>query len=206
MTAGPCREPIDPVRYISNRSSGKMGYSLAMAARDCGAEVILVSGPTALNDPAGIETVRVETTREMYNAVKRHFADTDFLIMAAAPADYRTKEVAGTKIKKGSGNLPLELAPTIDILKAIQKDKKSGQVVVGFALETDNAVANASAKLKSKGLDLIILNSMEKEVPFDADTNEVILIYPDGRSEEVSRMDKAVLAGELIRKISELKK
>jgi len=183
-----------------------MGYALAKAAHDFGAEVTLVSGPTSLLDPAGVKTIRVETTEEMFNAVKENFAVSDFLIMSAAPADYRPKEIANSKIKKRDANLPLELEPTVDILKTLRFDKKENQIIVGFALETDNAIANASAKLKSKGLDLIILNSLEKEIPFDADTNEVLLIYPDGHVEEVARMDKALLANELIEKISGLKK
>jgi len=206
VTAGPCREPIDPVRFISNRSSGKMGFALAEAARDFGGEVSLVTGPVALNDPHGVETVRVETTEEMFKAVKKRFGKADILIMSAAPADFRPSEIAKFKIKKGGKNLSLSLQPTIDILKSLKEKRKKKQVVVGFALETDRALENASAKLKSKGLDLIVLNSMEDGTPFDSDTNKVTLLYTDGRKEDLGRSDKKSLAHDLIQRILDIKK
>lgn len=202
VTAGPCREPIDPVRFISNRSSGKMGYAIAESARELGAEVTLVSGPSWLKDPFGINTLRVETTEEMFETVREHYEECDILIMAAAPADYKPEVPSGTKIKKNTANLSLSLEPTIDILKALQENKKRGRIVVGFALETDHALENAEKKLKAKGLDLVVLNSMEKGTPFDSDSNEVILLHRDGSKEEISRMDKKSLAVQLMQKLA----
>ncbi len=205
VTAGPCREPIDPVRFISNRSSGKMGYAIAEAANDAGAEVTLVSGPSDQQASSEIKVLKVETTEEMFAAVKEKFGDTDILIMAAAPADYRAKNPVDKKLKKGNGDIALELIPTIDILKSLKSLKRKKQKMVGFALETDNAVENAKKKLKDKGLDLIVLNSLEDSPAFESDTNKVTLIYNDGRNEELALMSKTALARILIDKIAALK-
>ncbi|MCP4706668.1 MAG: hypothetical protein GY865_18875 [candidate division Zixibacteria bacterium] len=208
MTAGPCREAIDPVRYISNRSSGKMGYALAESARRAGANVTLVSGPVDLNIDNDIDLVKVESTQQMFNAVKKHFKAAHYLIMAAAPADFKAKKVSTQKIKKEKSNKnaqPLELSPTIDILSNLGKIKKPNQKLIGFALETENGVKNAKAKLKAKKLDLIVLNTTEKESPFDNDSNEVILINKQGRQVPLPRMDKRELADELIKRIAKVK-
>lgn len=177
VTAGPCREPIDPVRYISNRSSGKMGYAIARAAHEMGATVILVSGPVTLAPPNGVTVMPVETTEQMHAAVKKHFAVADLLIMAAAPADYRIAKPAREKIKKSGDTLSLELSPTVDILRDLANHKREGQIVVGFALETENGVDNARRKLKEKNLDLIVLNNPnDDQAAFDVDTNRVTII------------------------------
>jgi phosphopantothenoylcysteine decarboxylase / phosphopantothenate---cysteine ligase len=186
VTAGPCREAIDPVRYISNRSSGKMGYALARAARDLGAETTLISGPTDLLPPSSVRFVSVETTDQMAKAVLKHFAKTDCLIMAAAPADFAPERIAPVKIKKDSASLSLKLKPTVDILKQVAKVRRKGQCVVGFALETNNDLANARRKLVEKKLDLIVVNN--PTVPgagFEHDTNTVMLITP-GKKRPVS--------------------
>ncbi len=208
VTAGPCREAIDPVRYISNRSSGKMGYALAEAAYEAGADVTLISGPVNLEINHNINLVKVESTEQMYKAVKKFFKNAHYLIMAAAPADFKAKKVATQKIKKEKTNkngLPLELSPTVDILSSLAKIKKPNQKVIGFALETENAVKNAKAKLKAKKLDLIILNSTEEATPFDSDSNQVIIINKKGRQVPLPRMSKRELAGELIERIAKVK-
>jgi len=181
-----------------------MGYAIAAAAFEAGAEVTLVSGPTGLGSPPGIKIERVETTEEMYRAVKKYFAKSDYLIMAAAPADFTPKKISPGKIKKEKGGPPLELVPTIDILKLITKIKEKGQRVVGFALETDNAVKNARTKLKEKKLDLIVLNTVGKTTPFDSDTNEVIIIDKKGKTESLPRLSKTELAAVLIERIAAL--
>ncbi len=203
VTAGPCRENIDPVRFISNRSSGKMGFALARAAYDAGAETNLVSGPTNLETPYGVKRIDVESTEQMYNAVREKFGTTDFLIMAAAPADFRPSEIRDKKIKKGNlDNLQLDLRNTIDILKGLRGVKKDTQKIIGFALETDNGLENAKAKLREKGLDLIVLNSLEEGVPFEGQDNKVTVISPDGEIDEWQSMTKDILARKLIGKIA----
>lgn len=205
VTAGPCREPIDPVRYISNRSSGKMGFALAEAAAEAGAEVTLITGPTNLKADSGINPIEVETTDEMFKAVKKNFKDCHILIMAAAPADFKPAKTVEHKIKKeGKGTSALELSPTIDILKSIKRTKKN-QKIIGFALETENGLKNAKAKLKEKGLDLVILNSLEEIEPFGGDKNKVSLIDKRGRVETLPRMSKKELARLLIKKIAGMK-
>ncbi len=204
VTAGPCREAIDPVRFISNRSSGRMGYALAGAAFEAGAAVTLVSGPTDMVAEPGIDLVKVESTEEMYLAVTAHFADCDILIMAAAPADFKMEKSADHKIKKG-GTLSLKLAPTIDILNSLKKNRKKNQKVIGFALETENGIKNARAKLKEKGLDLIVLNTLENGAPFDSDSNKVTLINKTGQIESLPEMSKLELARRLIEKIAGIK-
>ncbi len=206
VTAGPCREPLDPVRYISNRSSGKMGFAIAEAAVEAGAEVTLISGPTNLTANAGLRLVRVESTEEMYQAVRREFKNCHYLIMAAAPSDFRAARVAGHKIKKDKKeSLVVELKPTIDILKSIGKLKKKNQRVVGFALETKNGLKNAGAKLKEKALDLVVLNRLDESGPFESDSNKVELIDKKGRVEKLSKMNKSELARLLVDRIAKLK-
>jgi len=175
-----------------------MGFALAQAARDLGAEVTLVTGPSALADPNQVNMVRVETTRQMYNAVRRRFAKVDGVIMAAAPADFEPAAKATRKIKKGPAGLRLDLKPTVDILAELGARKKK-QVVVGFALETENGVDNARKKLKAKNLDLIVLNSpRDPESAFDYDTNRVTIIRPGRRPEAWPLLSKNELAVKLL--------
>lgn len=195
VTAGPCREAIDPVRYISNRSSGKMGFALAIQAERLGAEVTLVSGPVALDDPAGVEVVRVENTEQMAEAVGAAFKDADYLIMAAAPADYKTAESSPQKIKKGDQNLNITLIPTIDILRNIASVRTNSQTVVGFSLETENDLENGKKKLQEKRLDFIVINNpMEEGAGFDTDTNRVTIVSKSGDVRVIDKDDKDVIA------------
>jgi phosphopantothenoylcysteine decarboxylase/phosphopantothenate--cysteine ligase len=204
VTAGPCREALDPVRYISNRSSGKMGFALAEAAAEMGAEVTLVSGPTALPVPSGIESVSIESTREMYEAVSKRFARTDCVIMAAAPADFEPARAFPQKIKKNAKGLSLELKPTVDILRTLGERKKR-QLLVGFALETENGVANARKKLKEKNLDLIVLNSAnDPQSGFESDTNQVTVIRSGQKPRKLPLMLKRDLAIKLLELIADL--
>jgi phosphopantothenoylcysteine decarboxylase / phosphopantothenate---cysteine ligase len=181
-----------------------MGYALAEAAVELGAEVVLVSGPTSLKAPTGVEFVAIETTLEMYEAVKRRFGRTDCLIMAAAPADFTPAMPKTRKIKKGEGGLDLELKPTVDILARLSEHKKH-QVLVGFALETNNGVENARKKLKAKNLDLIILNSpSDPNSAFDFDTNKVTIIRPGQKPEDWPLMTKNDVATGLLSLISKM--
>lgn len=178
VTAGPTREAIDPVRYVSNASSGKMGYAVARAARRRGAEVVLVSGPTYLPKPAGIAHVTVTTAEEMLDACERHFAQSTIVVMAAAVADYRPTKSYPTKVKKEAKTLSLEMERTPDVLKYMGKHKKEGQLLVGFALETDSLEENARKKLKDKNLDLVVGNT---PAGLDSDLNQVTLIDRAGK-------------------------
>ena len=185
VTAGPTREPLDPVRYLTNRSSGKMGYALAEAARLRGADVTLVSGPTALAPPGGVEFVRIETAAEMRDAVVPRAETADIVLAAAAVADYRPSELSAQKIKKSSGDSALALSLNEDILALLGTQKPPGQILVGFAAETENLLASARRKLESKNLDWIVANDVTAEgAGFDGDTNIVTLLGKDG--EEIS--------------------
>lgn len=204
VTAGPTEEPIDPVRHISNRSSGKMGYALAEAARDRGASVVLVSGPTALGDPAGVEVVRVRTAREMLDAVMGRLEGADVIIGAAAPADWRPATVASQKIKKGSGAMTLELEACEDIIGTAGKHK-GRRVVVGFAAETHDLLEHAAAKLAAKNLDFIVANDVTRPgAGFGSDFNEVRIIHSDGRIEEIPLMPKRDLAHKVLDEVARL--
>jgi phosphopantothenoylcysteine decarboxylase/phosphopantothenate--cysteine ligase len=175
ITAGPTREKIDPVRYLTNRSSGRMGYALAEAALRRGARVLLVSGPTALTPPGAAEVTRVESAEEMRQAVLRLLPEATIVIKTAAVADYRPKSAASQKIKR-AGPMSLELEPTVDILSEVARHKRS-QIVIGFAAETQNALENARKKLASKSLDAIVVNDVSREgVGFDSDRNAVTII------------------------------
>ncbi|HLH08225.1 MAG TPA: bifunctional phosphopantothenoylcysteine decarboxylase/phosphopantothenate--cysteine ligase CoaBC, partial [Terriglobales bacterium] len=177
VTAGPTREPIDPVRYLTNRSSGKMGYALAEAALRRGAKVVLISGPVALKAPAGADVVSVETAAEMHQAVLARRHEATVFIKAAAVADYRPKQFAPQKMKRGA-ELSLELVPTTDITAELGK-RKEGQLVIGFAAETENVLENARQKLLKKGLDAIVANDVSQPgVGFDSDRNAVTIITP----------------------------
>jgi len=177
VTAGPTREGLDPVRVFTNRSSGRMGYAVAAAAYGRGADVTLVSGPTTLPIPFGVEVVNVETTADLQEAVATALADADVLVMAAAPADYRPQEEQQDKRPRGDGPVDVRLEPTIDVLETTRSKRKKGSVIVGFALETSEGVQRARRKLDRKGLDLIVLNmANEAGAGFDVETNIVTLI------------------------------
>ena len=201
VTAGGTREPIDPVRHIGNRSSGKMGYALAEAARDRGAKVILVSANVTLEEPAGVEIIKVKTAAEMKKAVNGAVKKADALIMAAAVADYQAEIIAKAKIKKESaGNLTLKLVKTPDILGEVEGDF----IKVGFAAESENLVENARKKLKAKHLDMIVANDITKaDSGFDADTNQVILIDKTGKAEELPLMSKREVAEKILDRVVE---
>ena len=182
VTAGPTREKIDAVRFLTNRSTGKMGYALAEAARDAGHEVTLVSGPVALAVPHGITLVPVESASEMAEAVKERAPQMALVIMCAAVADYRPKLVVAGKMKKREGDLVLELERTEDILKSLGRMKPDGQLLVGFAAETDDLLANAAEKLEKKNLDWICANDVGRsDIGFGSDENCVTLLGRDGR-------------------------
>jgi phosphopantothenoylcysteine decarboxylase/phosphopantothenate--cysteine ligase len=206
VTAGPTYEPIDPVRFIGNRSSGKMGFAIANAAAQRGANVTLISGPVALGTPKNVSRIDVETAEQMFDAVTKQAKKCDVIIMAAAVADYAPKKPASNKIKKNESTqgLTLELQPTSDILRSLGA-KKNGTVLVGFALETENEVKNAKEKLRKKNLDLIVLNSTRDEgSAFGSDTNVVTIISKDGRTEKLSKMPKFDVAVEILNRIATL--
>lgn len=200
ISAGPTRERIDAVRFITNRSTGKMGYALAAAARDAGFETVLVSGPVNLASPAGVQVVAVESAAEMAEAVKREAADADLVIMAAAVADYRPVTTLPGKMKKKEGNLFLELERTEDILAALGRDKRPGQVLVGFAAETDDLEANAAGKLARKNLDWIAANDVGRPgIGFGSEDNLVILLGKGGERIELGPSPKTEIAAGIIR-------
>ena len=208
ITAGGTQEPLDPVRVITNRSSGKQGYALAQSALEMGAQVTLITTPTALTPPVGAQVINVETAKQMLEAVLAESAQSDALIMAAAVADFRPKEIAKDKIKKESGIPQIELEATEDILKAVAA-KRSGQecprLVVGFAAESRDLLENASHKLKSKGLDLIAANDISASgAGFAVETNRVTLLFADGRKESLPLMSKAEVAEIILGWVSKL--
>ena len=198
ITAGPNREPIDPVRYLSNRSSGKMGYALARAALRRGAEVALVSGPTALEPPAGARTHAVTTAAEMREAVLQEFSRATAVIMAAAVSDYRPVLSADKKIKRGKGPMELRLEPNPDILKELGA-AKDGKFLIGFAAETEELNANAAQKLRAKNLDMIVANDVALEGSgFDGDTNIATILDHTGAVESLPLMSKDALAERIL--------
>jgi len=198
VTAGGTQEPIDPVRHIGNRSSGRMGYALAEAARDRGAEVRLITAPASLPEPAGVEVVHVRTAAQMKAAVDKAVAKADALIMAAAVADYQPKNVARAKIKKDSPSLTLELVRTPDILAEV----KGNFLKVGFAAESEDVVANARKKLEKKQLDLIVANDITSaDSGFDVDTNKVTMIDRKGRVEELPLLTKREVADRVLDRV-----
>jgi len=199
VSAGGTQEPLDPVRHISNRSSGKMGYAIAEAARDRGAEVALVSAPTTLVPPVGVKLIRVQTAIQMRDACILAAADADVIIMAAAPADYRPKKAAAEKIKKGEIEiLSLELAENPDILGAIKGD----MIRVGFAAESEHLLRNAKEKLLKKNLDLIVANDItQPNSGFDADSNKVILIDRDGKVTRLPLLPKLEVADKILDRV-----
>ena len=205
ITAGGTREALDPVRFIGNRSSGKMGYALAEAARSRGAKVILVSGPSALQPPAHCELIHITTADEMRAAVLGRMAEATLLIKAAAVADYRPLNVSEQKLKR-SGPLTLELEPTEDILAEVVRRRRPGQLIVGFAAETQNQVENGRAKLLRKGADAIVVNDVSGEgIGFDADSNAATFLTPT-TSIEMPQMSKRNLADRILDEILTLRR
>jgi phosphopantothenoylcysteine decarboxylase / phosphopantothenate---cysteine ligase len=205
VTAGPTREAIDPVRYISNRSSGKMGFSVAAAALRRGAEVTLISGPTPVAPPAGVVFLPVQSAEEMRDAALHHLKDTTIVIKAAAVADYRVRRPATAKIESKQPALTLELAPNPDILKEIV-GRDSGAFLVGFAAETHDVAVRGSAKLAAKGVDLLVVNDVSRaDIGFDADDNEVLLIDRWGGIEPLSRRPKTEVADAILDRVLALR-
>ena len=207
VTAAGTREPIDPVRYIGNRSSGKMGYAIAEAAARLGAEVTLISGPSALQPPAGVEFFGVESAREMRQLVQERFPACDIVIKAAAVADYRVKNVSDQKIKKNDAELTLVLEKNPDILKELGEMKQPHQTLVGFAAETQNLLQYAQGKLEKKNLDMIVANDVSKpQAGFNVDTNLIKLLKRDGSIEELPLMSKKELAYIILDRVMKLRK
>lgn len=200
VTAGPSREALDPVRYISNRSSGKMGYAIAQAAQRRGAEVTLLSGPVSILPPHGVKLVPFTTTQELLDKARAFVKEQDILIQAAAPADYRAKEIAPQKIKKQSGEpVTFTLVENPDVAATLGREKREGQVFVGFAAETNDVIAHAQDKLVRKNLDMIVANDVT-QIPalgFDVDTNIVTLITGEGQ-EALPMMTKAEVADQIL--------
>jgi phosphopantothenoylcysteine decarboxylase/phosphopantothenate--cysteine ligase len=201
ITAGPTRERLDPVRYLTNRSSGKMGFAVAVAAREAGAHVTMVSGPVHLSTPAGITRINVESARDMYAAVHRHVAEADVFIAAAAVADFQPATVAKHKIKKQGVSVKLDLEPAPDIVRSVA-DMAKRPFVVGFAAETDDVEDNARAKLKRKKLDMIAANHVGDGIAFDCDDNALTVLWPGGKI-ELTRGPKLDVARALIALIAE---
>jgi phosphopantothenoylcysteine decarboxylase/phosphopantothenate--cysteine ligase len=198
VTAGGTQEPIDPVRYISNRSSGKMGYALAEAARDRGARVTLVAAPASLPEPIGVDVVKVSTAQEMRQAVRKVTSQADALVMAAAVADYRPAKAAKDKIRKGEAGLTLKLECTPDILGSV----KGNLIKVGFAAESSNLVENAKQKLKQKRLDFIVANDITaNDSGFGADTNRVTIIDRKGKIASLPLLDKREVAERILDRV-----
>ena len=201
ISAGPTREWIDPVRFLSNPSSGKMGYALARAAVDRGMQVTLVSGPTALKAPAGAEVLYVETAREMQEAMSQRFAKADLIIMSAAVSDHRPETRSKQKQKKEQMRMTLDLVANPDILMELGKQKKNGQTLVGFAAETENLLPNARRKLREKNLDWIVANDVsEKDRGFQSDFNKISLLSKEQNEMDFEYQEKNSLA----RKIMEI--
>jgi phosphopantothenoylcysteine decarboxylase/phosphopantothenate--cysteine ligase len=208
VTAGGTHEPLDPVRVLTNRSSGKQGYAVAQAAIDAGADVTLITTPTSLIAPVGAKIIRVETAKEMLDAVLKELSEADVLVMAAAVADFRPKKTAGNKMKKRDGIPQIELEETEDILEAVAaagRGKKRARVTVGFAAESRDLLENAGEKLKSKHLNLIVANNIsEKDAGFGVETNRVTLLFADGKKESLPLMSKTEVAEAIIENVAAL--
>jgi len=205
ITAGPTCEDLDPVRYITNRSSGKMGYAVAEAAALRGAKVVLISGPVSLESPAGVERIDVRTAKEMHRAVIERITDSSIAVLAAAVADYRPVEQSAEKIKKSDAALTIGLEPTTDILAEVARNKGE-KIVVGFAAETDHVAENARKKLSAKNADLIVANDVTAEgAGFDRDTNIVTLFSRDGRDLALPKMSKGEVAQRILDEVVRLR-
>jgi phosphopantothenoylcysteine decarboxylase/phosphopantothenate--cysteine ligase len=209
ITAGPTREPIDPIRYISNRSSGKMGYAIAEAALAAGHDVTLISGPVNLDPPPAAQFVSILTSDEMYGAVHRHARECEVLVMCAAVADYKPREVSATKIKKRNEHFTLDLIPTRDILASLSDKDRSAKgrirrgeqfLLVGFAAETHDIEENALQKLRAKNCDIIVANDVSNaDSGMESDENEVTIFFRNGEKEKISRASKNIIARELVK-------
>ena len=197
ITAGPTREAIDPVRYISNRSSGKMGYAIAGAALDAGHDVILISGPVNLEPPHNAKFISVSTSDEMFDAVDQYADSSDVSVLCAAVADYKPAQVSAVKIKKSTSQLSLELIPTRDILDSLGQRQNRKFLLVGFAAETDHLEANATRKLREKNCDIIVAN--DARIGMETDENELLILFCDGETKRISRAPKTFLARELVK-------
>jgi phosphopantothenoylcysteine decarboxylase / phosphopantothenate---cysteine ligase len=200
ITAGPTREPIDPVRYISNRSSGKMGYAIAEAALTEGHDVTLISGPAIVQPPRDANLILVSTSDEMFEAVHRHADKCDICVLCAAVADYKPANVSSTKIKKRGAKFSLELIPTRDILDSLGHKQDRQFVLIGFAAETDHVEENAAKKLRVKNCDIIIANDVsDADSGMESDVNEVIILFRNGEKMKISRAPKKIIARELVK-------
>jgi phosphopantothenoylcysteine decarboxylase/phosphopantothenate--cysteine ligase len=205
VTAGPTQEPIDPVRYITNRSSGRMGYAVAEAAIEAGHEVILITGRTNLTPPKTAQVIPVTTADQMLTAVTEHLDQCDVLVMCAAVSDYRAAQYSERKIKKHTGWLSLELVATPDILGSLPRERKF--LVVGFAAETNDIEKNALTKLQRKNLDMIVANDVSRpDVGMESAENEVTILFRDHNSKKIERTSKQNIAHELVKIISNMKK
>ena len=203
VTSGPTREPIDPIRYLTNRSSGKMGYAVADAAAHAGHRVLLISGPTLLDVPSGVDFIPVETAAEMYDAVAAHLPRMDAAVFAAAVADYTPAAPAAQKIKKTADTLSLEFVKTKDILGSAREPLGFTGFLVGFAAETENVEVNARLKLAAKGCDLIVANDVSRsDIGFDSHENEALLVFPD-RTEHFPKAPKHDLAIRIVSMLAE---
>jgi phosphopantothenoylcysteine decarboxylase/phosphopantothenate--cysteine ligase len=204
ITAGPTREPIDPVRYISNRSSGKMGYAIAEAALEAGHDVMLISGPVFIETPHNAKLISVSTSDEMFEAVHRHADKSEICVLCAAVADYKPANVSSTKIKKRGAKFSLELVLTRDILGSLGQRQDREFVLVGFAAETDNLEENAANKLRAKNCDIIVANDVSgTDSGMESDVNEVTILFRDGEKKKISRAPKEIIACELIKIFSD---
>ena len=197
ITAGPTREPIDPVRYISNRSSGKMGYAIAEAALEVGHDVILISGPVNLASPRNTKFISVSTSDEMFEAVHRHADNSDICVLCAAVADYKPAQVSAVKIKKSADEISIQLVATRDILQSLGRRQNRQFLLVGFAAETDHLEANATKKLREKNCDIIVAN--DARIGMESDENELLILFRDGDTSKISRAPKQILARELVK-------
>ncbi len=205
ITSGPTYEPIDPVRFIGNRSSGKMGQALALAAFYRGADVTVITGPTHLSYPSQIKVIKVKTADEMLDAVKKQFPKCHIFISAAAVADYKPKKVSPSKLKKNKTKLTIELIENKDILKEISKSKKRNQIVVGFSVETENEISNSKEKLIKKKLDLIVINNPLREgAGFEVDTNQIYILRKDGTLKQFPKKFKIDVANDILNEIKNL--
>ena len=202
ITAGPTREPIDPVRYISNRSSGKMGYAIAEAALDAGHDVVLISGPVSLAPPRTARFISTGTSDEMFEAVYRHAHESDVCVLCAAVADYKPATVSRAKIKKRGDGMSLELIPTRDILESLGQQRDRTFLLVGFAAETDHIERNAWEKLRRKNCDIIVAN--DARIGMESDENELLVLFYDGEMKKFSRAPKKILARKLVKIFSNL--
>jgi len=197
ITAGPTREPLDPVRYISNRSSGKMGYAVAEAALDAGHDVILISGPVNLAPPRNAKFVSVLTSDEMFEAAQRYVDQSDICVLCAAVADYKAAQVFPTKIKKSDTRFSVDLIPTRDILQSLGQRQNRRFLLVGFAAETDHLEANAEKKLREKNCDIIVANDAREAM--ESDQNEALILFRNGETKRIFRAPKTFLAHELVK-------